>query len=103
MSPEELERLAEKVAAHLAPLLAEKLDPAALLDADALAALLKCSKRYAVEGYAKAAGFPAAVRLKGTGGALGHPRWQRRDVLAWIEAQKPATKRPGRPRKQIEW
>lgn len=88
--------------ARLARELAARVTPDALLDADDVGALLKCEPRTVREHYARAPGFPKALRLSGPGGSLGHPRWRRQDVVAWVDAHgdKP---RSGRQRKLISF
>jgi predicted DNA-binding transcriptional regulator AlpA len=95
MSDGELETLARHIAARITP--------DALLDAADVGAMLKCHPRSVTERYAKTPGFPPTIRLAGP--TAGHrPRWQRRDIVAWIESQKERRpKKPGRPRKPIEW
>lgn len=88
------ELLARQIAAHL--------DENALLDAADIAALWKFSTRYVSEVMTKIPGFPEPVRLPGRDGKPGHPRWRKRDVIAYAEAHGPVPKasRGGRPRKQ---
>lgn len=95
-SDTDLELLARHIAARLTA--------DALLDAADVGALLKCHPRTVTEGYAKAPDFPSAIRLAGPSGRRSQPRWQRCDILAWIESHKERRpKNPGRPRKRIEW
>lgn len=89
--PEEVDY--EALARHLAPFLC----PDALLDAAGVAALMCCEPRTVSEHYAKAPGFPAAIRPVGPNGKPGHPRWIRREVTDWIASHR--AKKAGRPRK----
>ncbi len=76
------------------------LDPDALLDAEDIGLLLKCSGRYVLEWHAKAEGFPPAVRLPGPDKKLGHPRWKRRHILEYLDELFPKlAAKPGRPRR----
>lgn len=85
----------------LARHIASRMVPDALLDAADVAALLKCQPRYVTETYARQPGFPSAIRLSGPGS---RPRWQRRDIIAWIETrQTPRPNKGGRPRNPVEW
>lgn len=78
----------------LARKIATRLDPAALLDAEDLAALWKYAKRTVLEDLAKRSWFPKPVDLGG-----GQPRWMRADILACLEERRTkAAKKPGRPR-----
>lgn len=85
--------------AELARELAARMAPDALLDAEDVAALLKCSPRYVLERYAPTPGFPPAIRLPTTEGRS-HPRWQRRDIVAWVEGHRSGAAKPGRRRNQ---
>jgi len=88
----DVQALAREIAARMAP--------DALLDADDVAALLKCAPRYVTEQYASAPGFPKALRLTGPDGRRSQPRWLRAEVVAWIAAHRDGkSKRGGRPRK----
>lgn len=92
MTGMDIQELAREIAARMAP--------DALLDADDVAALLKCSTRYVVEQYAVSPGFPETIRLTGPDGRRGHPRWRRADIMAWVDSHGAGrSKRGGRPRK----
>lgn len=82
----------------LAREIAMRMAPDALLDSEDVAAMLKCEPRYVTEEFAKAPGFPKAIRLtKRTGRS--QPRWRRSEVQGWIDShQNGASKRGGRPR-----
>lgn len=87
----------------LAREIAARMSPDALLDAEDVGALLKVSARYVTEEYVPAPGFPKPIRLTGPDGRRGKPRWQRRDIVAWIESHKDGrSKRGGRPRDSTE-
>lgn len=83
--------------AELAKHLAGFLCPDALLDAASVAALLKCEPRTVSEHYAKAPGFPKAIRPEGPNGKAGHPRWIRQEIADWVASHRKA--KAGRPRK----
>jgi predicted DNA-binding transcriptional regulator AlpA len=85
----------------LAREIAARMDPLALLDADDLAALLKCCSRQVTERYAKYKDFPKPVPLSESAGTRSRPRWQRQDIAAWIQTRKVGEKKPGRPRRPI--
>lgn len=88
----DVEALAREIASRLAP--------DGLLDAADVATLLKCSPRYVVDEVSRFPGFPKAIRLVGPNGRRSNPRWQRREVIKWLEDQ--TQRRPvGRPRKNI--
>lgn len=88
----DIQILAREIAARMAP--------DALLDAEDVGAVLKCSARYVLEEYASAPGFPEAIRLTGPNGRRGKPRWRRSDVMTWVDSHAGGrTKRGGRPRK----
>lgn len=90
--PEEIADLARQIAARL--------DPESLLDAEDVAAILKCSPRYVTEQYAISQGFPKALRLTGPEGRRSKPRWKRSEIMDWINAHTGGrSKRGGRPRK----
>jgi predicted DNA-binding transcriptional regulator AlpA len=91
----ELDALARAIAARLAP--------QALMDAADVAAMIACDARYVTEQYAKAAGFPKAIRLRGPGDRRSQPRWSREDIVAWIQSHK-ESRNPvgGRPRRKPE-
>jgi predicted DNA-binding transcriptional regulator AlpA len=95
IAPRDLEALARHIAARI--------DPLALLDAEDVGALLKCCPRQVTERYAKTSGFPKPVPLALEPGARSRPRWQREDIAAWIASRKLAERKPGRPRKPVEW
>lgn len=84
--------------AELAREIAMRMAPDALLDSEDVAAMLKCEPRYVTEEFAKAPGFPKAIRLtKRTG--RGQPRWRRSEVQSWIDSHSNgASKRGGRSR-----
>ena len=87
----DLEELARQIAARLAP--------DALLEARDVGALLKCTPEYVTEDYARAPGFPKAIRLTGPGGRRSKPRWRRRDITDWIDSHVGGkSKLGGRPR-----
>lgn len=88
---------------HLAREIAVRMQPDALLDAEDVGAMLKCSARYVTESFVTVPGFPKAIRLTGPDRRRGQPRWQRRDIVAWIERHKDSkTTRGGRPRNTPE-
>ena len=83
----------------LARQIAVRMDPTALLDAEDVGAMLKCTARYVREEFLKAPGFPKPLRLTGPDGRRGNPRWRRQDINAWVAAHvNGASKRGGRPR-----
>lgn len=87
----------------LARQIAARLDPDSLLDAEDVAAMLKCSPRYVREQYACAPGFPKAIRLTGPNERRGSPRWRRSDIMKWIDSHAyGASKRGGRPRNSTD-
>lgn len=88
---------------HLAREIAMRMAPDALLDAEDVAALLKCSARYVLEDYSKAPGFPKAIRLMGPNQRRGNARWRRSDIVEWVNSHEeqvpvPSTRKIGRPR-----
>ena len=84
----------------LARAIAARLDQQALMDAADVAALIKCEPRYVTEEYARAPGFPKALRLRGPDERRSKPRWLRADITAWILAHKDSRNPAGgRPRK----
>jgi len=83
----------EKLAVHLARFMC----PDALLDADGVGALIEASRRQVLEYWAKADGFPKAIRPRGPDGKAGHPRWVRSDISDWVASHR--EKKAGRPRK----
>ena len=86
----------------LASQIAVRMDPQALLDAEDVAAYLKCSARYVQEEYIKAPGFPKAIRLTGPDNRKGNARWRRQDITAWVDSHvNGQSKRGGRPRQEI--
>lgn len=87
----------EELARHIAA----RLDDDALIDAQDIAAMWKFSPRYVAEVMTKIPGFPEPTRLPGRDGKPGHPRWRKRDVIAYAETYGPTPKqsRGGRPRK----
>lgn len=94
MSEIDIQDLAREIAARMAP--------DALLDAKDVGALLKCSAEYVTEQYAKAPGFPQALRLTGCGGRKSKPRWMRAEIMEWIQRHKHGRgTRGGRPRRDI--
>lgn len=84
--------------AELARQIAARLAPDTLLDARDVAAMLKCQPRYVTEQMSRAPGFPRAIRIAGPNGRRSNPRWQRSDIMEWIESQKTPPRRVGRPR-----
>jgi len=91
-----VQELAREIAARLAP--------DALLSAEDVAALLKCSPAYVREKFANAPRFPPAIRLAIAGGGRGHPRWRRSEIMEWIDLQAQQSVRSfksGAPRKII--
>lgn len=87
----------------LAREIAFRLDPDSLLDAQDVASMLKCEPRYLLSNYAKVDGFPKAARLPTAAGKVGHPRWRRKEVQAWIDKQfdgEPKPPKIGRKRKK---
>lgn len=95
MHAEEIEDLARQIAARM--------DPDALLDAEDVAAILKCSPRYVTEQYVLATGFPKAIRLTGPEKRRSQPRWRRSEIMAWVDAHRNgATTRGGRPRNRVD-
>lgn len=92
MHAEQVQDLAREIAARMAP--------DALLDAEDVAAILKCSARYVTEQYTLSPGFPKPLRLTGPDGRRSKPRWKRSEVMAWVDSHaNGAVKRGGRPRK----
>ena len=91
MTEVDIQVLAREIAARMAP--------DALLDIDDVAALLKCSARYVAEQYVPLDGFPKSIRLVGPSGRKGQPRWQRSDIIEWVQSHRHDAKKPGRPRK----
>lgn len=90
-SSAKMEELARQIAARLAS--------DALLDARDIGALLKCTPAYVTEAYARAPGFPQAIRLRGLDGRRSKPRWRRHDVIDWINSHLGGkSKFGGRPR-----
>jgi predicted DNA-binding transcriptional regulator AlpA len=83
---------------ELARELAARMAPDALLDREDVAALLKVGPRTLDEAYRPSPGFPRPIHLS-TAGGRSQPRWQRQDIIEWIEKHK---RRPGRPRKETE-
>lgn len=84
---------------ELARQIANRMADDALLDAEDVASMLKCSPRQVLERYALAPGFPATIRLRGPDGAKGHPRWLRADIAQWISRHKEGNAPSrGRPR-----
>ena len=91
MQVEDVQSLAREIAARMAP--------DALLDAEDVAAILKCTAKYVTSQYAITPGFPGAIRLTGPGDRRSKPRWKRSDIMAWIDShQGGRSKRGGRPR-----
>lgn len=86
----------------LAREIASRLASDALLDASDIASLIKCSPRYLAEEVSRSPGFPKAIRFTGPNGRRSNARWQRRDIIEWIESQKTRSKHVGRPRKKPE-
>jgi len=75
----DIKELAREISARLAP--------DALLNAEDVAAILRCSPGYVLETFIKIPGFPSAIRLPGPGGRRGHPRWKRSDIIEWVDQQ----------------
>jgi predicted DNA-binding transcriptional regulator AlpA len=85
--------------ADLARRVAALTDPEALLDADDVAAWLKCTARYVKEHYAKSGDFPQPMRLPAAEGRRGQPRWRRQDIQDWLDQHRPRARgKPGRKR-----
>lgn len=82
----------------LAREISNQLAPDGLLDAADVASILRCSPRYLAERLCRLPGFPKAIRFSGPDGRRSNARWQRRDVVDWIESQKTPPSRVGRPR-----
>lgn len=82
----------------LARAISSQLAPDGLLGAADVASMLKCSPRYLAEEVSRSPGFPKAIRFVGPNGRRSNPRWQRRDIMEWIEGQKTPPSRVGRPR-----
>lgn len=81
----------------LAREIAARMDPAALMDAEDVGALMRYSARHVNEVLAKKDWFPRPVDLDG------QRRWRRADIVACIEQrQVKAKKKPGRPRQPAE-
>lgn len=85
----------------LAREIVNRLAPDALLDAADVAGLIKCSPRYLAEEVSRSPGFPKAIRFAGPNGRRSNARWQRRDIMEWIESQKTHQGRVGRPRSNV--
>lgn len=83
----------------LAREISNQLAPDALLDTADVASILKCSTRYLAEEVSRSPGFPKAIRFAGPDGRRSNARWQRRDIIEWIESQKMHATHVGRPRK----
>jgi len=87
---------------ELAREIAVRLAPDALLNAEDVAALLKCSTSYVLEQYVHAPGFPPSIRIVGPNGRRGHPRWRRSEIMDWIDLnQETNIGRAGRPRNAL--
>lgn len=54
------------------------------IDADGIALMLHFKPRYVLEVLTKRPGFPAPLRVDGTG----HPRWKVAEISAWAETQR---------------
>jgi len=80
---------------ELAREIAVRLAPDTLLNAEDVAAILKCSTGYVLEHYVHAPGFPAEIRLAGPNGRRGQPRWRRSEIMDWIYASD-LTRQAGR-------
>lgn len=88
---------------ELARQIAARMSPDALLDAEDVAAILKCSARYVTEQYVLATGFPKAIRLTGPDKRRSKPRWKRIEIMDWVDSHtNGSTKRGGRPRNPID-
>lgn len=87
----------------LAREIAVRMAPDALLEAEDVGAMLKCTGRYVTEHYVAAPGFPKPLRLTGRDGRRSKPRWRRCDIVAWVESHVGGqSKRGGRPRHAVE-
>lgn len=94
----------------LARHLAARMAPDALLDAEDVGALLKCSGRYFQESYALDPTFPRPVVLPSVGRIneesktrRRRKRWKRAEVMEWIDAHRDGPAKPGRRRKPPAW
>lgn len=88
---------------ELAREIAVRMAPDALLEAEDVGAMLRCSGRYVLEHYVPAPGFPKPLRLTGSEGRRSKPRWRRCDIVAWIDSHVGGqSKRGGRPRLQSD-
>ena len=85
----------------LAREISHQLAPDGLLDAADVASILRCSPRYLAEEVSRSPGFPKAIRFAGPNGRRSNPRWQRRDIIDWIESQMTRQGRVGRPRSKV--
>lgn len=81
--------------------ISNQLAPDRLLDAADVAFILKCSPRYLAEEVSRSPGFPKAIRFAGPDGRRSNARWQRCDIVEWIESQKTQQSRVGRPRSNV--
>jgi hypothetical protein len=86
---------------ELARAISSQLAPDGLLDAAGVASILKCSPRYLSKDIALSPEFPKAIRFAGPDGRRSNARWQRRDIMEWIESQKTHPRRVGRPRRNV--
>ena len=84
----------------LAREIAARMVPDALLDAQDVAALLNISPHTVQNRAAAIPGFPKAIRLVLTKGARGVSRWERREILEWVQKQKEG-RRGGARRKPV--
>jgi len=88
---------------ELAREIAVRLAPDALLSAEDVAALLRCSPGYVREKFIHAPEFPVAIRLAGPEGKRGHPRWRRSEIMDWVDQQADQSKpRKSGRRKLVE-
>ena len=88
----------------LAREIAARISPDALVDMSDIAAMLRVAPRYVAERYVPAPGFPKPIRLTGTDGRRSHPKWFRRDIIAWLESHRDGKRKTGgRPREKIDF
>lgn len=50
-----------------------------------IADMLRCSPSYAQTTYLPLPDFPKAIRLPGRNGTKGHPKFKRKEVIAWAD------------------
>lgn len=88
---------------ELARRIADRLSPESLLDAADVGLMLKVKPRYVIEEMVSWPGFPKPIRFRGKGEHRSHPRWQRADILKYIDSHREGVARKvGRPRKVVE-